>query len=275
LTWQYGFGAATERAAKSSVTALRRQAADELDDEAEPVFSFQFSEQRLVRAPTPTGQNPKSEIRNPKLGAADTGTVHHKFLQHVSLEQVGGVTTLAAEARRLEQEKVLSADERAVLDLPAVAAFWNSDVGKKIRQHIVSVKRELEFTAKFSPTEISDIIGTTASPDLKDEFVVVQGVADLIVLLPEEIWLVDFKTDAVRAADLPAKVNDYTPQLKLYASALGRIYARPVTHCWLHFLSAQRTVEIWLARRVYAALTRKFKWAGRFMRSMSWNAEAG
>ena len=39
LTWQYGFGAATERAAKSSVTALRRQAADELDDEAEQVFS--------------------------------------------------------------------------------------------------------------------------------------------------------------------------------------------------------------------------------------------
>ena len=78
-----------------------------------------------------------------------------------------------------------------------MAAFWNSDVGKKIRQHLVGVKRELEFTAKFSPTEISDIIGTTASPDLKDEFVVVQGVADLIVLLPEEIWLVDFKTDNV------------------------------------------------------------------------------
>ncbi|HXI72771.1 MAG TPA: UvrD-helicase domain-containing protein [Verrucomicrobiae bacterium] len=237
LTWQYGFSAATERAAKSSVTALRRQAADELDDEAEPVFSFQPSARRLARTLSPPSQNQK-------LSASDTGTVHHKFLQHVSLEQVGGMTTLAAEARRLEQEKVLSAEERAVLDLPAVAAFWNSDVGKKIRQHAVSVKRELEFTAKFSPTEISDLIGTTASPDLKDEFIVVQGVADLIALLPGEIWLVDFKTDAVRADDLPAKVKDYTPQLKLYASALGRIYSKPVTHCWLHFLSAQRTVEI-------------------------------
>ena len=37
LLWKYPFMAATKRAAKSSVTALRRQAADELDDEAEPI----------------------------------------------------------------------------------------------------------------------------------------------------------------------------------------------------------------------------------------------
>jgi hypothetical protein len=36
-------------------------------------------------------------------------------------------------------------------------------------------------------------------PGLEAEFVVVQGVADLVVLLPEEIWLVDFKTDEIRA----------------------------------------------------------------------------
>ena len=37
LSWEYPFDAATRRAAKSSVTALRRQA-EELDDEAEPMF---------------------------------------------------------------------------------------------------------------------------------------------------------------------------------------------------------------------------------------------
>jgi ATP-dependent exoDNAse (exonuclease V) beta subunit len=72
----------------------------------------------------------------------------------------------------------------------------------------------------------------------------VQGVADLAVLLPEEIWLLDFKTDRVRANELAEKAKIYEPQLKLYAGALGRIYSRPVTHGWLHFLSARRTVEI-------------------------------
>jgi ATP-dependent helicase/nuclease subunit A len=230
LTWQYGFGAATERAAKSSVTALRRQAADELDDEAEQVFSFQLSGKRRVQ--------------NRKLNAADAGTAHHKFLQHISLENAGDPAALKAAAERLEREKVLSADEHGVLDLKAVAAFWNSDAGQKIRKQAANVKRELAFTAKFSPQELSEIVGTGSEAGLENEFIVVQGVADLVVVLPQEIWLVDFKTDEVGADDLPAKIKNYGPQLKLYARALAKIYARPVTSCWLHFLSAQKTESV-------------------------------
>jgi len=51
LLWEYPFAAATERPAKSSVTALRRQAEEELDDEAEQVFRPQFSEKRLAHPP--------------------------------------------------------------------------------------------------------------------------------------------------------------------------------------------------------------------------------
>ena len=244
LTWQYGFGAVTERTAKSSVTALRRQTADELDDEAEQVFSFQFSAKRLARTFAPPDQKPKSEIRNPKLGAADAGTAHHKFLQHVSLENAGDPAALKAEAERLEREKVLAAGEHGVLDLKAVAVFWNSDAGQKIRKQAANVKRELAFTAKFSPRELSEIVGTKSEAGLENEFVVVQGVADLVVLQPQEIWLVDFKTDDVRADELTDKIKLYAPQLKLYASALAKIYSRPVTDCWLHFLSAHKTENV-------------------------------
>ncbi|HEY5233326.1 MAG TPA: helicase-exonuclease AddAB subunit AddA [Verrucomicrobiae bacterium] len=244
LTWQYGFGAAAEQAAKSSVTALRRQAADELDDEAEQIFSFQFSEKRPAGNLAPPVQNRKSQIANRKLGAAGAGTAHHKFLQHIAVENAGAVAALEAEAGRLEMEKILSPDERGVLDLPAVAAFWNSKAGQKIRQRSANVKRELAFTAKFSPAELSEITGTKSSPDLADEFVVVQGVADLVVLLPDEIWLVDFKTDDVRKNELAEKIKSYRPQLKLYALALEKIYSRPVTNCWLHFLLAQKTVDM-------------------------------
>ena len=244
LAWQYGFGAATERAAKSSVTALRRQAADELDDEAEQIFSFQFSEKRLAGNLAPPVQNRKSQIVNRKLGAAGTGTAHHKFLQHIAVENAGALAALETEAERLEKEKVLSSDERGVLDLPAVAAFWNSEAGQKIRQRAANVKRELAFTAKLSPAELDEILGRKSAPELEDEFVVVQGVADLVVLLPDEIWLVDFKTDDVRADELAGKIKHYAPQLKLYASALAKNYLRPVTNCWLHFLSAQKTMDV-------------------------------
>jgi ATP-dependent helicase/nuclease subunit A len=236
LNWNYKFENATESAAKSSVTALRRQT-EELDDEAGKGFSFLFSAKRLARTLAPPAHNRK-------LNAAEAGTAHHKFLQHVALENTADLAALKTEAERLEHEKNLSADECGALDLKTIAAFWNSDAGQKIRKHTANVKRELVFTAKFSPQELSEIIGAKSSPDLKDEFVVVQGVADLVVLLPKEIWLADFKTDEVRADELAEKIKIYEPQLKLYASALAKIYSRPVTNCWLHFLSAQKTVEV-------------------------------
>ena len=153
------------------------------------VFSFQQNGARTTSAPP---------ADNPKLSAADTGTAHHKFLQQVALEDANDVAALESEANRLEQEKVLSADERAALDLEDVAAFWNSEPGRKIRAQAANVRRELAFTARFSPAELAAITGAKSAPGLEDEFVVVQGVADLVVLLPEEIWLADFKTDEIR-----------------------------------------------------------------------------
>jgi len=64
------------------------------------------------------------------------------------------------------------------------------------------------------------------------------------VLLPEEIWLADFKTDEIRPAELPEKTRLYAPQLKLYAQALEKIHLRPVTKRWLHFLAARKTMEL-------------------------------
>ena len=234
---EYPFAAATERPAKSSVTALRRQA-EELDDEAEPVFRPQFSAKRLA----PPINNPQSAIRNPQLGAAETGTAHHKFLQRVALENADDVAALEAEAGRLEREKVLSADERAALNLEDIAAFWRSEPGQKIRTQAANVRRELAFTARFSPAELAAITGVKSEPGMEAEFVVVQGVADLVVLLPAEIWLVDFKTDEVREDELPERIKIHVPQLKLYALALEKIYSRPVTARWLHFLPARKTV---------------------------------
>ncbi len=243
LSWKYPFAAATERPAKSSVSALRRQA-EELDDEAEQVFKPQFPPKWPARTLATPASNLQSAIRNPHLSAAETGTAHHKFLQHVALENAADVAVLEAEAGRLERERVLSVDERAALNLEDIAAFWNSEPGRKIRAQAASVRRELAFTARFNPAELAAITGVKSEPGLEAEFVVVQGVADLVVLLPEEIWLVDFKTDEVTANELREKKRLYAPQLKLYALALEKIYSRPVTARWLHFLSARKTLNV-------------------------------
>jgi ATP-dependent helicase/nuclease subunit A len=234
LNWNYPLLAATQRAAKTSVTTLRR-AAQESSEEAEKLFfssSLKFS----------AGQNQKLKIESRKLNAAKIGAAHHKFLQFVALEKI---TDLAAEAERLTREKILSPEEKSVLDLHALAVFWHSEIGRKIAaQPKDFVKRELQFTARFSPAELAEIAGQKNEAGLENEFVVVQGVADLAVLLPSEIWLVDFKTDVFAEIDLLEKMKVYKPQLQLYAAALEKIYARSVTLSTLHFLAAGKTVEI-------------------------------
>ena len=59
LSWEYPFDAATRRAAKSSVTALRRQA-EELDDEARPMFQTSS----CLEEQFPRQRHPRSQIRN-------------------------------------------------------------------------------------------------------------------------------------------------------------------------------------------------------------------
>ena len=156
--------------------------------------------------------------------------------------------SFAGEAKRLEKENYLSAEEAGALDLEALADFWSSDFGKAIRANAAHVRRELAFTAGFKPRELDEMFARQPNASLDGETIVVQGVADLVVLSPKEIWLVDFKTDDVHAKDLPEKIEFYSPQLKLYARALERIYSRPVTSCRLHFLAARESVGVEVTR---------------------------
>ncbi|MGH7978147.1 MAG: 3'-5' exonuclease, partial [Limisphaerales bacterium] len=245
LNWKYSFDPATRRTGKTSVTALRREAAD---DEAEQRFGQPFPRNakpgkkasRLPGAGDPS-HNPRTATW---LNAADTGVAHHKFLQYFAFETATDLQSFVAEALRLEREAYLTAEEAKTLDLEGIAEFWASEIGEKIRANGQNVRRELAFTASFKPRELDEIFGKEPSAGLDDEIVVVQGVADLALLLPEEIQIVDFKTDEVTANDLPERIEFYSPQLKLYARALEKIYCRPVRHRLLHFLAARRTARV-------------------------------
>jgi ATP-dependent helicase/nuclease subunit A len=231
VTWQYPFAAAVEERSKATVTELRQRG---LEEEEETVRA------RFV-------QPERFQLRSPiggTLTAAEIGTAHHRFLQAVLLTRVGSVTELRSEAARLQAAELLSDVEMSALDLDALARFWESEPGQRITANATAVRRELPFTARFSPGDLR-AAGLSARAGLAgEEYVVVQGVIDLAVLLPGEIWLLDFKTDRLKADQIEARAREYDSQLRLYAQALERIYGRRVTNCWLHFLSVGQTVEV-------------------------------
>lgn len=231
IRWNYPHVLATSVTAKTTVTALRRKARELADEDAKPwVFSKETSARQSRLAPG--------------IGAAEAGTLHHRFLQHMSLARACDTAGLRAELDKLTEQGVFSTAEAAELDIAALAEFWRGEVGGHILANREFIKRELPFTSRFTPQELERLTGEKVLPGLVDEFVVVQGVADLVVLRANEIWLIDFKTDRLREADLAAKIVAYRPQLNIYAAALEEIYAKPVTRRWLHFLALRKTVLV-------------------------------
>jgi len=230
--WIYPHTAATIEPAKSSVSSLRRRVLEETDAEARPLF-------REALAPVRSALG---------LTATERGTAHHRFLQLLDMAQAGAVEGLVCEAARLRAAGRLRAEEEACLDFEALATFWQSELGRRIRGEPAGVERELEFTARFAPGELKGLGIPVAQGVGDDEYVVVQGVIDLAAIEPGAIWLLDFKTDDVTATEANAKAEGYRPQLGLYAAALERIYGRPVTEAWLYFLACHRAVRVSVGR---------------------------
>jgi ATP-dependent helicase/nuclease subunit A len=236
LSANYSFAAATDEPAKTSVSVLRRRAMEVLEQEE----TVEFFRPRTGKVKARKG----SESAPDKKSSADIGTVHHRFLERVDFDKLSGAGELRAEAERMVREGVLLAEEIDWLNFDSLLQFWQSDLGKRIQANRQYVRRELAFTARFSPAELSPLAKTAIPKEMENEFVVVQGVADVAIILPKEIWLLDFKTDRVTAKELAAKTEIYKPQLDLYARALERIYRRPVTERHLRFLSCGITVPV-------------------------------
>jgi ATP-dependent helicase/nuclease subunit A len=221
LEWKYPFESATQKEAKSSATALRRAIADEPE---------------LAR-PVSKGARPKKG----DIGASELGQAAHRFLQHASFESFSEIKSIEREIVRLRDASLLNPDEAAAIAPEKVIGFWQSEFGHDLLQRKSELRRELVFTAKFTRADLQAVGAPSIGDFGGDEFIVVQGAADLVAILPNELWLVDFKTDRIPETLLGNRVNEYSLQLRIYALALSRIYGRPVTRACLHFLEFNRT----------------------------------
>ena len=267
LAWTYPFPDGVRQPAKVSVSSFRAGILAEVESDDDP--------------PQRRRWNGMVSRKDGQLEASAIGTAHHSFLEGVSLEaDLTDKASLDAEAQRLERAGILHAAERGCLDFPAIAAFWGSQTGQEILSHRAEIHRESPFTARLALEEAvrfrldelrrlqpqgtppaamakreTEGVRDGGACDTKQpvadagsgvghEYIILTGVVDLLVLLPQEIWILDFKTDAIVGEGWREKAKEYDPQMRLYALAVSRIYGRPVTRHWLHFLNARRTVEI-------------------------------
>ncbi len=209
----YPHQSATRQAAKTSVTALRKKGQDQ---------------EEMARLPL------RFRIQN---DGTERGLAIHTFLEHFRFTAVGSVPALRAEAQRLVEHGFLSVEQRDHIDFDAITAFWNSDTGRELLRYEKQLHRELPFTFKAKTSDLQAVgLGAVLSVP-EHEFIMIQGIADLVRITPKEIWLIDFKSDRLDRKEVSAAMARYKPQVQLYGAALSAIYQRPVTRKGIFFLS--------------------------------------
>ena len=85
------------------------------------------------------------------------------------------------------------------------------------------------------------------------EDLVIRGQIDLWFEESGELVIVDYKTDAVSAADAPARARRYELQLRLYAMAVEQLAGRPPDRAILHFLRPNSLVEVDLSPSLWGS----------------------
>lgn len=213
--WQYPRAALTRVPAKVSVTALVHR--EEEPAAGRPAF-----------------------LAADGLSAAEKGTALHAFLQHADL--LAAAKDPEAEAGRQLRMQLLAPELAARLDYAALRAFFKSSLFARICS-AGQLLREYDFiTALPAAAAAADKTADYAGAE-----VLVQGVADLVLVNEAGAEIVDYKTDRGKT---PAQLlRAYRGQLMLYARAIEKRLGLPVRRCTLYSFALGAEVDVPLTAR--------------------------
>jgi ATP-dependent helicase/nuclease subunit A len=101
-----------------------------------------------------------------------------------------------------------------------------------------------EFAAIFGPASRAEVpvVATRRTPDGRAQ--VLSGQIDRLVVLEDEVWVVDFKSNRPAPMQVLQVSQQYVRQLSAYRSALSSLYENKQIHCFLLWTEGPRLMEI-------------------------------
>ena len=220
FAWQDPFAALSQVPAKVSVSSLSHKADS---------FGWQPGRPGFAR-------------RKEGLTGAQRGTAAHRFLQLAQLElfQKDAAAAFSKEKKRLLEAGLLDAQSAGALDEKRILAFFASDLYRRMlaaMQPPAKLWREFDFITSISAAEVM-----ADGKDYGSAEVLVQGVADAVLVFSDHAELVDYKTD--RVADAGVLVSRYASQLGYYRRALEKRLEVPVLRCTIYSLHLGQEISL-------------------------------
>lgn len=167
-----------------------------------------------------------------RMDGAQRGQAMHSFLQYADF--AAAKRDCASEFARLCAAGFLTERQADVIERERLEKFLSSSLCARILS-AKEVLREYKFTIGMDSTQFG---GSAAAGDT----VILQGVADCILMEQDGCVLVDYKTDTVKTPEeLTAR---YQKQLELYKEAIERILEKPVKACILYSFCLGREISL-------------------------------
>ena len=184
------------------------------------------------------------------LTAAEMGTALHAFLEHADFASLAAAKAagtleeaILAERQRQVDRQLVAPEIAEKLNAGRIRRFAESEAFAKICA-AEKVLRELAFITALPASAVLTAQGASAqeAAAVQDEQVLVQGIADLVLVFPDHLELLDYKTDRRKTeADF---LSAYRPQLNLYALAIDKRFApKKVTYKGIYSLELGRLIE--------------------------------
>ncbi len=215
--WQYPHAALTALPAKVSVTSLVHK--EQGTVLARPAF-----------------------LAKDGMSAAEKGTALHAFLENADFAalkqaseagQVALHQALAQEQLRQVREEFILPEIAEKLDMDAVQRFFGGEVFAHIAA-ATEIYREYAFITGLPAREVleataavageaSDVQVQSVADEAAQATVLVQGIADLVLVYPDHLELLDYKSDHGKSEAGYRKA--YAKQLEYYAKAIEKRFA--------------------------------------------------
>lgn len=197
------------------------------------------------------------------LSARARGTAFHAVMQHLNLYIEASPTAVRDELQRIGAAGLLSAEHLDVVDVDKVSKFLASELAERLRR-AKRVMREQPFFSRIDLTPETarrtgqigwkraedGRRGLASAGDFSDnlasnpQFVVVQGVIDVLAE-EEDGWLiVDYKTDRVDERGALQQAAEYTAQIAAYLGAVRALVGDRPVFAYTWFVESGTAVEM-------------------------------
>ena len=188
------------------------------------------------------------------LTAAEMGTALHAFLEHADFAALaagadaGGdalAKAICAERQRQVARQLTPPEIAEKLDVSKIRRFAEGPAFARIRA-AKQVLRELDFITALPASAVLAAQGAALPPtgsEAAKAQVLVQGIADIVLVFDDHIELLDYKTDRKKTEE--EFLAAYRPQLNLYAIAIEKRFAPlRVTYKGIYSFHLNKLIEV-------------------------------